>query len=90
MKFGENIVVVEIKADGDASDENKAKYRWAKKHFEILNEELRKNKIKQQYFFHFLSPDSYAEFVEYFCDDRIFDKKFRSKIEDLLDGDRGI
>ncbi len=85
LKFGDNIVVIEIKADNDDSYENKAKYRWAKEHFEKLNEELKKNKIKQRYFFHFLSPNSYAEFVEYFCDRRIFDNKFRSKLEDLLD-----
>ena len=85
LKLGENIVVVEIKSDGDDSEENKAKYRWAKKHFEDLNAELKKSKIKQRYFFHFLSPNSYTEFVEYFCDNRVFDKKFRSKIEDLLE-----
>ncbi|MDO9580569.1 MAG: restriction endonuclease subunit R, partial [Bacteroidales bacterium] len=90
LKFGENIIVIEIKVDGDNSDENKAKYRWAKQHFETLNEELKKNKIKQRYIFHFLSPNSYAEFIEYFCDDRIFDKKFRSELEDLLDGDQGV
>ncbi len=90
LKLGENIVVVEIKSDGDDSEENKAKYRWAKKHFEDLNEELKKNKIKQRYYLHFLSPNSYAEFVEYFCDNRVFDKKFRSKLEDLLDRDQGV
>ena len=90
LKLGENIVVVEIKSDGDDSDENKAKYRWAKKHFEDLNEELKKNNIKQRYFLHFLSPNSYPEFIEYFCDNRIFDKKFRSKLEDFLDSDRGV
>ncbi len=90
LKFGENIVVIEIKMDGDDSDENKAKYRWAKQHFEKLNEELKKSKIKQRYFFHFLSPNSYVEFIEYFCDNRIFDKKFRSKLEDLLDSDYGV
>lgn len=90
LKLGENIVVIEIKADDDDSDENKAKFRWAKQHFETLNEELKKSKIKQRYFFHFLSPNSYAEFVEYFCDNRVFDKKFRSKLEDLLDSERGV
>ena len=54
LKLGENIVVVEIKSDGDDSEENKAKYRWAKKHFEDLNAELKNAKIKQKYFFHFL------------------------------------
>jgi len=90
LKLGENIVVVEIKSDGDDSEENKAKYRWAKKHFEDLNEELKKTKIKQKYFLHFLSPNSYAEFIEYFCDNRVLDKKFRSKLEDLLDREQGV
>jgi type III restriction enzyme len=90
LKLGENIVVIEVKADDDDSEENKAKYRWAKQHFETLNEELKKNKINQQYLFHFLSPNSYAEFVEYFFDNRVFDKKFRSKLEDLLDRDQGV
>jgi len=89
LKIGENIIVVEIKSDGDDSEENKAKYRWAKRHFEDLNEELKKNKIKQRYFLHFLSPNSYSEFVEYFCDNRVFDKKFRSNLEDLLDNGQG-
>jgi len=90
LKIGENIIVVEIKADDDDSDENKAKFHWAKQHFEVLNEELKKSKIKQRYFLHFLSPNSYAEFIEYFCDNRVFDKKFRSKLEDLLDRDQTV
>lgn len=90
LKIGENIIVVEIKSDGDDSEENKAKYRWAKRHFEDLNAELKKNKVKQRYFLHFLSPDSYSEFVEYFCDNRIFDKKFRSNLEDLLDNGQSV
>ena len=85
LKFGDNIVVVEIKADDDDSDENKAKYRWAKQHFETLNEELKKDKIKQRYFFHFLSPSSYAEFSEYALDGRLFEGEFRSNLEDLLE-----
>ena len=89
LKIGGNIIVIEIKSDGDDSEENKAKYRWAKRHFEDLNTELKKNKIKQRYFLHFLSPDSYSEFVEYFCDNRVFDKKFRSNLEDLLDNSQG-
>jgi type III restriction enzyme len=85
LKLGENIIVVEIKSDGDDSEENKAKYRWAKKHFEDLNNELKKAKIKQKYFFHFLSPKSYSEFIEYLIDGRLFKGEFRSSIEDLLE-----
>lgn len=85
LRLGENIVVVEIKSDGDDSEENKGKYRWAKKHFEDLNEELKKAKIKQKYFFHFLSPESYSEFTEYLIDGRLFKGEFRSTLEDLLE-----
>lgn len=85
LKFTENIVVVEVKADGDDSDENKAKYRWAKKHFADLNEELKKDGIKQSYFFHFLSPCSYPEFIEYIKNGNLFKGEFRSDLEDLLE-----
>lgn len=85
LKLGENIVVVEIKSDGDDSEENKAKYRWANRHFLDLNEELKNAGIKQRYFLHFLSPNSYAEFTKYLCDNRLFEGKFRSNLEDLLE-----
>lgn len=85
LKMGENIIVVEIKSDGDDSEENKAKYRWAKKHFTDLNDELKNANIKQKYFFHFLSPESYSEFTEYLVDGRLFKGEFRSCIEDLLE-----
>ncbi|MEK7579087.1 MAG: DEAD/DEAH box helicase family protein [Patescibacteria group bacterium] len=85
LKLANNIVVVEIKMDGDESDENKAKYRWAKEHFKTLNEELKKAKVNQNYFFHFLSPSNYSEFCEYLLDGRLFQKHFRSSLEDLLE-----
>ncbi len=85
LKIDENIVVVEIKADNDDSEENKAKYNWANKHFSILNEELNKREINQKYYFHFLSPNSYNEFSQYLMDGRLFEGKFRSNIEDLLE-----
>ncbi len=85
LKIGENIIVIEIKADSDDTDENKAKHRWAKKHIEDLNEELKLANIKQKYFFHFLSPASYSEFIEYLIDGRLFKGKFRSELEDLLE-----
>ena len=90
LKIGDNIVVIEVKSDGDDSEENRAKYQWAREYFADLNDELKKAKIQQRYFFHFLSPNSYTEFVEYFCDNRVFDKKFRSDLEDLLDRDQGV
>jgi len=85
LKVGNNIIVVEIKADGDDSEENKAKYHWAKKHFAVLNNELKKEKINQKYYFHFISPRSYPEFAEYLIEGKVFKGKFRSAIEDLLE-----
>jgi type III restriction enzyme len=85
----EYIVVVEVKADNDDSDENKAKFKWARQHFEDLNLELEKNGIKQKYIFHFLSPCSYSEFFEYLRDGRLLDGKFKSDLEDKL-GTNGI
>ena len=85
LKINKNIVVVEIKSDGDDSEENKAKYRWGKKHFTDLNKELKKMKINQKYFFHFVSPVSYSEFKQYLIDGRLFEGNFRSSIEDLLE-----
>lgn len=81
----EYIIVVEIKADGDNSEENKGKYKYAKEHFIRLNKKLKEKGIKQKYFFHFLSPSSYVEFFEYLKDGRLLKGKFRSEIENLLE-----
>jgi len=78
LKSGDNIIVIEIKVDADDSDENKAKYYSAKKHFETLNEELKKAKIKQRYFFIFWSPSSYTEFTQHLIDGRLFDRNLRA------------
>ncbi|HBY57443.1 MAG TPA: hypothetical protein DEG96_06235 [Candidatus Atribacteria bacterium] len=54
----ERIIEILGKGDeeiGEPSDENKAKYKAAKKHFNILNQQ--QNEIK--YFFNFLTPEDY-------------------------------
>lgn len=79
------IVVVEIKADNDDSDENRSKLRWTRQHFDDLNKELEEAEINQRYIFHFLSPNSYSEFFEYLRDGRLLKGTFRSDIEDKLD-----
>ncbi|MBO8169058.1 MAG: DEAD/DEAH box helicase family protein [Thermoanaerobacteraceae bacterium] len=83
----EYFIVVEIKSDGDDSDENKAKYRYSKEHFERLNKKLEEQGIKQKYIFHFLSPNGYAEFFEYLKDGRLLEgqEKFRCELENLLE-----
>jgi len=79
------VVVVEIKADNDDSDENKTKLRWTRQHFNDLNNELEEAGTNQKYIFHFLSPNSYSEFFEYLRDGRLLKGTFRSDIEDKLD-----
>jgi type III restriction enzyme len=63
-------LVVEIKADGDSSQKNKAKYRDGKAHFEKLNELLIAEKMGWKYYFYFLSPEDIVEFFQAIKDDR--------------------
>ncbi|MDA8340415.1 MAG: DNA repair protein RadC [Nitrospiraceae bacterium] len=80
------IVVVEVKSDGDDSDENRAKLKWAtKQHFPDLNRELEDSGIKQKYIFHFLSPCSYTEFFQYLRDGRLIKGVFGSDLENRLE-----
>ena len=79
-------LVVEIKADGDDCDENKAKYKYGIEHFENLNEILEEVGENEEYIFHFLSPNAYPEFFEYLKNGKILDgqSKFRCELENLL------
>ncbi len=64
IRKGRDILVVEIKHNDELKEpsaENKGKYLWARRHFELLNhaqEELR-------YFFHFLTPQDYDLFFKF-------------------------
>ncbi|GGO36791.1 DEAD/DEAH box helicase family protein [Deinococcus humi] len=67
IKIGNIIFVIEIKSDEDSKDpsqENKAKFHAAKKHFSLINS-------KQQeivYHFHFLTPTDYDKFFKFIID----------------------
>lgn len=52
------ILVVEIKKEGDDSKKNKAKYRDGSEHFKNLNNKLIEEKIDYNYYFYFLSPEN--------------------------------
>lgn len=56
------VLVVEIKADGDDSNKNKAKLREGKKHFVELNQKLQEVGWNWTYYFFFLSPVDYPHF----------------------------
>ena len=60
IKIGKNILVVEIKSDEDITEENKAKLKYARIHFEELNKKQKKFK----YYFKFLSPQDFPQFFE--------------------------
>ncbi len=60
IKIGEDILVVEIKSDEDITEENKAKLKYARIHFEELN----KKQEKFKYYFKFLSPQDFPQFFE--------------------------
>ena len=79
-------LVVEIKADGDDCDENKAKYKYGIEHFDNLNEILADVGEDEEYIFHFLSPNSYPEFFDYIKNGKILEgqSKFRCELENLL------
>lgn len=80
-------LVVEIKSDGDDCEENKAKYKYAVEHFDNLNQILEENNEKEEYIFHFLSPNAYPEFFDYLKNNKILEgqHKFRCELENLLE-----
>lgn len=80
-----HIFVIEIKADGDVNDENKAKLKYGRQHFSDLNYELAEQSINQVYHFHFLSPNSYDAFFNSLKSGVLFEDKFRSDLEDRLE-----
>jgi type III restriction enzyme len=79
-----HFIIVEIKADGDVSDENKAKLKYGVQHFKDLNKELEKLKIDEKYHFHFLSPNSYDVFFDHLRNGKLIQYDFKSDLEDKL------
>ena len=82
VKGKNEILVVEIKKDGDSRQRNKAKYRDGKQHFEKLNQLLKEAKINWQYYFYFLSPEDITEFFQAIRDNRY--PKWKSGLMSLL------
>ena len=69
------ILVVEMKADGDTGQKNKAKYRDGMVHFETLNSSLQSDGKDWVYRFYFLSPEDIPEFFQAIKDNRFSDWK---------------
>ncbi len=82
----EYYLVIEIKDDGDCSEKNKAKYRYAIQHFNELNSRMENEGKNEKYIFHFLSPNSYDIFFQHLKDGSVLDgqDRFRCELENLL------
>lgn len=80
-------IVIEIKDDGDNCEENKAKNKYAIQHFEELNGRMNDSGIKEQYIFHFLSPNGYDAFFDHLSDGSVLEgqAKFKCQLETLLE-----
>ena len=79
LREAHDILVVEIKADGDDSNRNRAKCRDGLKHFELLNKRLGELGEPWQYHFYFLAPDDYAPFFT-----RIRDRRYAGWVSGLM------
>jgi type III restriction enzyme len=80
LKDSHDVLVVEIKQDGDGdNNRNKAKFRDGKAHFERLNVALKEAGEPWRYHFYFLSPEDYTGFF-----DRIRDGKFQRWSSSLM------
>lgn len=89
---GNRIIIAEVKGDeklrgDDEHDylENKGKNVWAKKHFEIINEELEKRGSDLRYKFTFITPKSFGALAEAIKSQSV-DKidKFTSELDIVL------
>ena len=68
--YKNEILVVEIKKEGDLRQKNKAKLRDGRQHFKALNKKLKDLKIQWEYEFYFLSPENIVEFFQAIRDNR--------------------
>jgi type III restriction enzyme len=60
----QDILVVEVKDEGDDSNRNRAKFRDGREHFKTLNDRLESRGEPWRYHFFFLSPEDYTHFFE--------------------------
>ena len=75
-------LIVEIKDDteiGEPAEENPAKYKYAREHFERINTNLKKSDEKMYYQFNFLTPIDYTVFFQNMRQGEI--KDFQSNLD---------
>jgi hypothetical protein len=79
MHGSHDILVVEVKAEGDDSNRNRAKCRDGIKHFDILNSQLAELGEPWHYHFYFLSPENFPSFFT-----KVRDKKYAGWKSELM------
>ncbi len=70
LREAHEILVVEVKMEGDDSNRNRAKCRDGERHFKTLNERLTAAGEPWRYHFYFLSPEDYSAFFKAVRDGR--------------------
>ena len=70
VKDKNEVLVVEMKSEGDTAQKNKVKLRDGVEHFSNLNQKLKEKKINWKYYFYFLSPEDISDFFTAVKDDR--------------------
>ena len=81
IKIGDNIAVIETKADNDICKENFSKMVDTRKHFETLNKQFEEEGSSIRYRFNMLSPCSYSDFKKVILEETYFTDGFISKLE---------
>jgi type III restriction enzyme len=83
IKKDNHILVIEIKGDeeiAEPSRENRGKYKYARQHFETLNQQ----QSECMYLFHFLTPRDYDKFFKFLRDGNY--ASFVSELDAELEG----
>ncbi len=81
----DEILVVEVKQDGDDSNRNRAKCRDGERHFWTLNVRLQDAGEPWRYHFYFLSPEDFTHFFQA-VRDGVHDGWRSSLMQDLVPG----
>lgn len=78
----DKVIVVEVKADDDITDQNVGKLAYATAHFAKLNELLKAKRQRRRYSFYYLSPVDYDDFFAALREDTL--KGFTSTLHAAL------
>jgi hypothetical protein len=79
LKGSDTVLVVETKANGEDSWENKGKAEAALAHFTAVNGLLKRARRKRRYAFHLIAPEDYGRFFEAIKDGTV--AEFRSTLQ---------